>query len=107
MNNQDYYGIGFKNKLGDSLGFPDTLHALKDLLDPFSSWNLLYSRVLQSNRRKISEAGTTAWIVFTTPVFMALLGWSLLRERLGWTPNGYSSPKIQAGSHITLGELGV
>ncbi len=39
---------------------------------------------LQSNALQTSEAGTTAWIVSTTPVFMALLGWILLKEGLGW-----------------------
>lgn len=39
------------------------------------------------NGLQTSEAGTTAWIVATTPVFMALLGWFLLKERLGWTKN--------------------
>jgi drug/metabolite transporter (DMT)-like permease len=29
-----------------------------------------------------SEAGTTAWIVATTPVFMAVLGWLILKEGL-------------------------
>jgi len=37
---------------------------------------------LQSNGLKTSEASTTAWIVATTPVFMALLGWLILKERL-------------------------
>ena len=37
---------------------------------------------LQSNGLKTSEAGTTAWIVATTPVFMALLGWLILKEKL-------------------------
>jgi len=37
---------------------------------------------LQSNGLKTSEAGTTAWIVATTPVFMALLGWLILKEHL-------------------------
>lgn len=39
---------------------------------------------LQSNGLQTSEAGTTAWIVSTTPVFMALLGWIVLKEGLGW-----------------------
>jgi drug/metabolite transporter (DMT)-like permease len=39
---------------------------------------------LQSNALQTSEAGTTAWIVATTPVFMALLGWIVLKEKLGW-----------------------
>lgn len=37
---------------------------------------------LQSNGLKTSEASTTAWIVATTPVFMALLGWLILKEHL-------------------------
>lgn len=39
---------------------------------------------LQSNALQTSEASTTAWIVATTPVFMAILGWLVLRETLGW-----------------------
>ena len=39
---------------------------------------------LQSNALITSEASTTAWIVATTPVFMALLGWLVLKEGLGW-----------------------
>lgn len=39
---------------------------------------------LQSNALQTSEASTSAWIVSTSPVFMALLGWLLLKEELGW-----------------------
>ncbi len=39
---------------------------------------------LQSNGLQTSEAGTTAWIVSMTPVFMAVLGWIILKETLGW-----------------------
>jgi drug/metabolite transporter (DMT)-like permease len=39
---------------------------------------------LQSNGLVTSQASTTAWIVATTPVFMALLGWVVLKEKLGW-----------------------
>jgi len=38
---------------------------------------------LQSNGLVTSQAATTAWIVATTPVFIALLGWLALKERLG------------------------
>ena len=48
---------------------------------------ITFHQWLQSNGLQTSEAGTTAWIVSTTPVFMALLGWFLLQERLGWTKN--------------------
>jgi drug/metabolite transporter (DMT)-like permease len=52
---------------------------------------------LQSNGLVTSLATTTAWIVATTPVFMALLGWLLLRERLG---------RVQIGG-ILLAAFGV
>jgi drug/metabolite transporter (DMT)-like permease len=43
---------------------------------------ITFHQWLQSNALKTSEASTTAWIVATTPVFMALLGWLVLKERL-------------------------
>ncbi len=48
---------------------------------------ITFHQWLQSNGLQTSEAGTTAWIVATTPVFMALLGWLLLKEQLGWIKN--------------------
>lgn len=48
---------------------------------------ITFHQWLQSNALQTSEAGTTAWIVSTTPVFMALLGWFFLKERLGWVKN--------------------
>jgi drug/metabolite transporter (DMT)-like permease len=45
---------------------------------------ITFHQWLQSNALKTSEAGTTAWIVATTPVFMALLGWLVLKEGLSW-----------------------
>ena len=39
---------------------------------------------LQANGLKTAQATTTAWIVATTPVFIALLGWGVLKEKLGW-----------------------
>jgi drug/metabolite transporter (DMT)-like permease len=39
---------------------------------------------LQSTALTTSRASTTAWIVATTPVFMALLGWLILKEKLTW-----------------------
>jgi drug/metabolite transporter (DMT)-like permease len=43
---------------------------------------ITFHQWLQSNALKTSEASTTAWIVATTPVFMALLGWLILKEKL-------------------------
>lgn len=37
---------------------------------------------LQATGLETSQASTTAWIVASTPIFMALLGWLVLRERL-------------------------
>lgn len=45
---------------------------------------ITFHQWLQSNGLQTSEAGTTAWIVATTPVFMAMLGRVVLKERLGW-----------------------
>ena len=43
---------------------------------------------LQSSGLVTSEAATTAWIVSTTPVFMAVLGWLFLKEHLGLSGTG-------------------
>ena len=43
---------------------------------------ITFHQWLQSNGLQTSEASTTAWIVATTPVFMALLGWFILKEGL-------------------------
>src|SRR5215208_1948437 len=46
---------------------------------------ITFHQGLQSNGLITSEASTTAWIVAATPVFMALLGWLVLKEGLGRT----------------------
>jgi drug/metabolite transporter (DMT)-like permease len=45
---------------------------------------ITFHQWLQSTALQTSEASTTAWIVATTPVFMAILGWVVLKEKLGW-----------------------
>lgn len=45
---------------------------------------ITFHQWLQSTGLLTAQASTTAWIVATTPVFIALLGWLTLRERLGW-----------------------
>jgi drug/metabolite transporter (DMT)-like permease len=74
------------------LGIAVALRSQFSLLDK-SEWRyfallgflgITFHQWLQSNALQTSEAGTTAWIVSTTPVFMALLGWIVLRERLAW-----------------------
>ncbi len=49
---------------------------------------ITFHQWLQSNGLKTSQATTTAWIVSTTLIFMALLGGLLLKERLGWVRIG-------------------
>lgn len=39
---------------------------------------------LQANGLITAQATTTAWIVASTPVFIAILGWLALKERMGW-----------------------
>src|SRR3990172_7437279 len=38
---------------------------------------------LQANGLITAQATTTAWIVASTPIFIALLGWLVLKEKLG------------------------
>ncbi len=45
---------------------------------------ITFHQWLQSTGLITAQATTTAWIVASTPVFMALLGWLFLRESLGW-----------------------
>lgn len=49
---------------------------------------ITFHQWLQSTGLVTAQATTTAWIVATTPVFMALLGWFILREKLGWVKVG-------------------
>ena len=58
---------------------------------------ITFHQWLQSTGLVTSQASTTAWIVATIPVFMAVLGWIFLRERLSW---------LQIGG-IALAGLGV
>lgn len=49
---------------------------------------IAFHQWLQSTALVTSRASTTAWIVATTPVFMALLGWLVLKEKLSWLQTG-------------------
>ncbi|MFN8382996.1 MAG: DMT family transporter [Anaerolineales bacterium] len=52
---------------------------------------------LQSNGLKTAQATTTAWIVATSPAFIAILGWLVLKEKLN----------LLQSSGIVLAMLGV
>jgi drug/metabolite transporter (DMT)-like permease len=43
---------------------------------------ITFHQWLQSNGLKTAQASTTAWIVSTSPVFIAILGWLVLKEKL-------------------------
>jgi drug/metabolite transporter (DMT)-like permease len=49
---------------------------------------ITFHQWLQSIGLVTSQASTTAWIVATIPVFMAILGWVFLKERLSWRQIG-------------------
>lgn len=49
---------------------------------------ITFHQWLQSTAMLTAQASTAAWIVATIPIFMALLGWLVLKERLGWIRTG-------------------
>ena len=49
---------------------------------------ITFHQWLQSTGLTTAQATTTAWIVATTPVFMVLLGWLVLKEKLSWVQAG-------------------
>ncbi len=61
---------------------------------------------LQSKGLVTSEASTTAWLVSTAPVFMALLGWIFLKEKLSWqTITGFLLATIGVLLVVTKGDI--
>jgi drug/metabolite transporter (DMT)-like permease len=48
---------------------------------------ITFHQWLQSTGLITARATTTAWIVATTPIFIAGLGWLVLKERLHWVQN--------------------
>jgi drug/metabolite transporter (DMT)-like permease len=45
---------------------------------------ITFHQWLQSTGLLTAQASTTAWIVATTPIYIAILSWIFLRERLNW-----------------------
>jgi drug/metabolite transporter (DMT)-like permease len=45
---------------------------------------ITFHQWLQANGLRTAAATTSAWIVASTPVFIAILGWLFLKEELGW-----------------------
>ena len=62
---------------------------------------------LQSNGLVTSQATTTGWIIATTPLFIALLGWIFLREGLGaWGVFGVVLAAFGVLLVVARGDLG-
>jgi drug/metabolite transporter (DMT)-like permease len=67
---------------------------------------ITFHQWLQSTGLVTAQASTTAWIVATTPVFMVLLGWSFLRERLdGYQVFGIALAAIGVVLVVSEGDL--
>jgi len=49
---------------------------------------ITFHQWLQANGLITAQATTFAWIITTTPIFIAVLGWLMLNERLGWSRVG-------------------
>lgn len=64
------------------LAIPSWKDALEFLMLGFLGVSL--NQWLQSAGLVTSEAATTAWILASTPVMMAMLGWMFLNEKFGW-----------------------
>jgi len=68
---------------------------------------ITFHQWLQATGLKTAEATTTAWIVATTPVFMALLGWMVLKEKLTvWQAVGIGMAAFGVILVVTSGDLG-
>jgi drug/metabolite transporter (DMT)-like permease len=49
---------------------------------------ITFHQWLQSTGLVTSAASTTAWIVATSPIFIVILGWVVLREKISWLQIG-------------------
>lgn len=68
---------------------------------------ITFHQWLQSNGLLTSDASTTGWIIATGPVFMALLGWLFLQEKLGWRRvGGIALAGLGVITVISKGNLG-
>lgn len=67
---------------------------------------ITFHQWLQSTGLVTAQATTTAWIVATIPIFMALLGWLVLDENVGWHQGfGIAVAVIGVVLVVTKGDL--
>jgi drug/metabolite transporter (DMT)-like permease len=84
------------------------LPARKDLLylALIGFLGITFHQWLQSTGLQTARATTTAWIVATIPVFIALLGWLVLKEKLGaWQIFGIGVAALGVLLVVTQGNL--
>jgi len=68
---------------------------------------ITFHQLLQSTALLTTQASTASWIVATIPVFMALLGWLFLKEKLGWLKtSGIALAAMGVLLVVTNGNLG-
>jgi drug/metabolite transporter (DMT)-like permease len=67
---------------------------------------ITFHQWLQSTGLTTAQATTTAWIMATTPVFMALLGWLVLKEKMaGWQVAGILVASLGVLLVVSKGDL--
>jgi drug/metabolite transporter (DMT)-like permease len=67
---------------------------------------ITFHQWLQSTGLVTAQASTTAWIVATTPIFIAILGWLFLKEYLGkWGVSGIALATFGVLLVVSQGEL--
>jgi drug/metabolite transporter (DMT)-like permease len=73
--------LGFATAIRHQFTFPKKRELIYFALLGFLG--ITFHQWLQSTGLVTAQASTTAWIVATTPVFIAILSWIFLREKLG------------------------
>ncbi len=67
---------------------------------------ITFHQWLQSNGLQTAQATTTAWIVSTSPAFIAILGWMILKEKINLTQSlGILLAMIGVLAVVSKGEL--
>ncbi len=74
--------LGIATMLRHQFEFPQKKELLYFALLGFLG--ITFHQWLQSTGLVTAQASTTAWIVATTPIFIAILSWIFLREKINW-----------------------
>jgi drug/metabolite transporter (DMT)-like permease len=74
--------LGIATKMRNQFSLPKKQEWL--YLSLLGFLGITFHQWLQSTGLQTVQASTTAWIVATTPVFIAFLSWLFLQEKIGW-----------------------